>query len=126
MKTFLKENVLYFALFTAILATAGSLFFSDVLHFIPCVLCWYQRICMYPIIAILIVGILRHDKGVPYYVLPLSTTGMLIAFYQNLLVYNIIPETLAPCRAGVSCTTKYIDWLGFITIPFLSLLTFIV
>lgn len=114
----------YIAFAQASLATLGSLYFSELAGFPPCILCWYQRICMYPIVAILTVGILRKDKKVGLYVLPFSVIGMLIAFYHNLLYYNIIPESIAPCQAGISCTTKFIEWFGFVTIPFLSLAAF--
>jgi len=113
--------VLYIAFIQALIATLGSLFFSEVLHFPPCVLCWYQRICIYPLVIILAVCIIKKDKIVPYLVLPLSLIGLCISIYHNLLYYKIIPESIAPCTTGVSCTTKYIEWFGFITIPFLSL-----
>ncbi len=122
---FLKNNALYLSWTTALASMLGSLYFSNVLNFPPCVLCWYQRICMYPIVAILGLGILRKDKNVSYYVLPFSLIGLGIAAYHNLLYYKIIPESLAPCVAGVSCTTKFIEYFGFVTIPFLSFLGFL-
>ncbi len=125
LKNWLKENVLYIAWLQAIVAMAGSLFFSEILHFPPCVLCWYQRICMYPLVIILAVGIAKKDKNVAAYALPLSLIGLGISIYHNLLYYNIIPEALAPCTAGVSCTTKFIEYFGFITIPFLSMMGFL-
>lgn len=124
MEKFLKENILYIALIQAILATLGSIYFSEIAGFAPCVLCWYQRICMYPIVLVLTVGILEKNKNIYKYVLPFSLLGIVIAAFQNLLYYKIIPEAAAPCTFGVSCTTKYIEWLGFITIPFLSLAAF--
>lgn len=124
MKKFLKENILYLALVQAIVATLGSIYFSEIAGFAPCILCWYQRICMYPLIVILTVGILEKNKNIYKYVLPFSLLGMVIALFQNLLYYKIIPETAAPCTLGVSCTTKYIEWFGFITIPLLSLAGF--
>ena len=69
---------LYTAWVTSLMATVGSLFFSEILHFPPCMLCWYQRILMYPLVVIIAVGILRRDKGVYQYVLPLSITGFII------------------------------------------------
>lgn len=123
--TFIKNNLLNFALLQAILATAGSLIFSEILKFPPCVLCWYQRIFMYPLVLILAVGILKKDKNTSYFVLPLSLTGLVIAIYHNLLYYDIIPESIAPCTLGISCTTKFIEWFGFITIPFLSMMAFL-
>jgi disulfide bond formation protein DsbB len=118
--------ILYIALLQSILATAGSLYFSEIAHFPPCVLCWYQRICMYPLVVILFVSMIRKNKDAPLYVLPLSLIGFAIAVYHNLLYYKIIPESIAPCVQGVSCTTKYIQWFGFVTIPLLSLIAFTV
>jgi len=66
-----------------------------------------------------------RDPRWKYYTLPLSLTGLLIAIYHNLLYYQLIPESITPCKEGISCTTVQIEWLGFITIPFLSLVSFI-
>lgn len=123
---FTQKNILYFTWAIAFASTLGSLYFSAILKLPPCVLCWYQRICMYPLAVILTVGILRQDKKVYLYVLPLSILGMLIALYHNLLYYNILAESVTPCIQGVSCTIKQIEWLGFITIPLLSLISFTV
>jgi len=123
--SFFKKNLLQFALIISLTSTLGSLYFSEILKLPPCLLCWYQRICMYPLVIIFSIGILKKDKNIPYFALPLSIIGLAIAFYHNLLYYKIIPESLAPCTLGISCTTKQIEWLGFITIPFLSLMSFI-
>ncbi len=98
----------------------GSLYFSEIRHFPPCVLCWYQRICMYPLALLLPVGILSRDRLIYRYTLPLSLVGLGISIYHNLLYYNILPEAAAPCLAGVSCTTKFIEYFGFVTIPLLA------
>lgn len=121
MRSFLDRNVLYLAWFQSLIAVLGSLFFSEIMKLPPCVLCWYQRIFMYPLLAILTVAIVRRDRAVAHYVLPLSIVGWGVALYHNLLYYKIIPENLAPCINGVSCTTKFFEWFGFITIPLLSL-----
>lgn len=81
---------------------------------------------MYPLAIIIPVGILKKDKKIYQYVLPLAIIGSIFGFYHNLLYYGIIPESLAPCVAGVSCTTKFIEFFGFVTIPFLSLSAFLV
>jgi len=122
---FIKKNLAQLALAQAAVASLGSLYFSEVLKFPPCVLCWYQRIFMYPLVLILAVGIWKKDKNLAYFTLPLSITGAVIAFYHNLLYYNIIPQSQAPCTLGISCTTKFFEWFGFITIPLLSLSAFI-
>lgn len=120
------KYLFYFAWLQSFVATIGSLYFSEVMKFTPCVLCWYQRILMYPLVFIIAVGMLLQDKKLPLYVLPLSLTGLLIALYHNLLYWNILPKSAAPCVAGVSCTTKFFAWFGFITIPLLSLTAFMV
>lgn len=124
MKKWFIKNALYLALVQALIATFGSLYASEVLKFAPCVLCWYQRAMMYPLVPILIVGILKKDKNLPFYVIPLSVIGGLVAFYQYLLQLGIIPESATPCTFGIPCTTRYVDFGGFITFPFLSLLAF--
>lgn len=115
----------YGAWIAALVAMAGSLFFSEVMELPPCILCWYQRIAMYPLVLIIGAGIVMRDPRWKYYTLPLSLTGLLIAIYHNLLYYQLIPESITPCKEGISCTTVQIEWLGFITIPFLSLVSFI-
>lgn len=126
MKKFLNQYILYIALIQSIAATLGSLYYSEIRHFTPCVLCWYQRILMYPLVLIIGVGIYRKDKGLPYYVLPLSVTGMFVALYHVLLQKGILPEAVAPCSIGASCLTKYTGYFGFITIPVMALAAFFV
>ena len=125
MIKFIKNNILYVAWNTTVVSMAGSLYFSEFLGFPPCVLCWYQRIAMYPLVLILAVGIIKKDRYLYSYVLPFSLLGGAIAFYHNLLYYKLLPDSLAPCISGISCTTKFIEWFGFVTIPLLSLLSFI-
>jgi disulfide bond formation protein DsbB len=117
-------KTIFSAWILATIATLGSLFFSEVMKFPPCVLCWYQRICMYPLVLILLAGMFPVSKSVVKFSLPLVLSGWVIAVYHNLLYYNIIPESAAPCVQGISCTTKFIQWFGFVTIPFLSLMAF--
>lgn len=115
----------HIALLAAWVATCGSLFFSEVLGWVPCLLCWYQRILMYPLAVILAVGILRRDRGLPAYVLPLSLTGIGVSLYHYLLIKT---DWFPPpaCTAGVPCTVDYLNWLGFINIPFLALTAFVI
>lgn len=80
---------------------------------------------MYPIVFIIAVGLWKKDKNLPYFILPLSIIGLIISIYHNLLYYQFIPESIAPCTLGVSCTTKQIELLGFVTIPLLSLISFL-
>ncbi|MEX2012857.1 MAG: disulfide bond formation protein B [Candidatus Levyibacteriota bacterium] len=114
----------YIAWTIALSSTLGSFIMSRVLGFPPCELCWYQRILMFPLVSILTVGILKKDKNLPLYVLPLSIAGLAVAAYHNLLYYGVIPQSVSPCTFGVSCTDVQLELLGFITIPFLSLIAF--
>lgn len=123
MLKWFKKNSLYFAWVQALAATFGSLYASEILGWAPCVLCWYQRILMYPLVLILPVGIIKKDKNLSFYVLPLTILGMVVALYQHLLQIGIIPDKITPCTFGVSCLTKYIDF-GFITLPLLSFFGF--
>ena len=114
----------YFVFIIALLATVISLYFSEILKFTPCVLCWYQRIFMYPIVIISAVNIIRKHPDIYYYILPFSIIGVFIALYQNLLVWKILPETVAPCTTGVSCIDQQFVLFGFFTIPLGSLIAF--
>lgn len=118
--------LLFFSWVVALLSTMGSLFFSEVMELPPCLLCWYQRICMYPLVLIYLSGLFPFDRKVFRYSLPLIVAGLGIAIYHNLLYYKILPESAAPCSQGISCTTVQIEWLGFITIPFLSFTAFLI
>ncbi len=110
----------YIAWLINIVALIGSLFYSEVLDYPPCTLCWYQRICIYPLSIILAVGFLRKDENVVWYTLPLVVIGWIISSYHNLLYFKIIPEAIKTCTSGVSCTSKQIEYLGFVTIPLMA------
>jgi disulfide bond formation protein DsbB len=102
-----------------------SIFFSSVLEYQPCVLCWYQRICLFPLILIFAAGLFpTYDKSVIKYALPLTIAGGVTALYHTLLYAGIIPENIQPCSKGVSCTEKYFELFGFISIPMLSFFAF--
>lgn len=115
----------YLAWLIALVATLASLFFGEVMKLPPCTLCWYQRICLFPLTAILAVGIAFRDSRLGAYSLPLVVAGLGFSLYHNLLYYGVIPETLSPCTAGVSCSSRQIEWLGFITIPLMALGAFL-
>jgi len=117
-------TLLFFAWIVSMVSMLGSLFFSEIMMFPPCVMCWYQRICMYPLAILFLVALFSNDQNVFKYAMPLVIVGLFFAIYHNLLYYGIVPETLAPCSQGVSCTSDYINWFGFITIQLLSLVGF--
>ncbi len=117
-------NLIFVCWIIAAVATLGSLFFSEVMDLKPCVLCWYQRIFMYPLVVILLVGMFPLDKGVVRYALPLAVVGWLFAVYHYLLYSGYIPESLQPCDQDASCAEINLELFGFITIPMLSILSF--
>lgn len=112
------------ALAVAWTATMGSLYFSEVAHFAPCRLCWFQRILMYPLALVLPVGLLRRDRGLAWYVVPPALLGWLIAGYHVLLQKTSWFKDACAANGEVPCSSDYIYWLGFITIPVLSLTAF--
>ena len=118
-------NYLFFAFIVSLVATLGSLFFSEVMQFVPCSLCWYQRIFMYPLVFIFLINLLYPDDKVFKYSFPLVIVGLFISIYHNLLILKIIPETLSPCISGVPCSVDYLNYFGFITIPLLSFIAFL-
>lgn len=120
----LDWRVLFAAWLVAAAATAGSLFFSSVLELTPCVLCWYQRIFLFPLVVILARGLFPLDRGAVRYALPLAALGWLVAVYHNLVYAGVIPETLQPCTRGVSCSERNSELFGWVSIPLLSLLAF--
>ena len=101
----------------------GSLYYSEIVHYAPCSLCWYQRIAGYPLVAILLIAAVRRDRNVRVYALPLVLIGGLIAAYQYLLGYLPTTEILG-CSIDVSCTERYIWEFGFVDFPFMSLVSF--
>ena len=124
MKESKSLTFFYIAWLVAAIATLGSMFFSEVMKYTPCSMCWYQRIAMYPLVIILLIGAWKSIKETTLFAAPFAFIGWLIALYHNLLHYKIIPESAAPCVQGVPCSTVYINWFGFITIPILSLTAF--
>ncbi len=115
---------LLLAWITSLAAVGGSLFFSERMGFVPCTLCWYQRILMYPLAVILGIGFYKEDRSVSRYVLPLSAVGMVVSAYHYLLQKVPSMEGFATCTSGVPCSGQYINWLHFVTIPFLALIAF--
>ena len=114
----------FFAFLVSLIATFGSLFFSEIMNFIPCSLCWYQRIFIYSLVFIFLINLLFPDDKMFKYAFPLVIIGWSISVYHNLLMLKIIPEELSPCIQGVPCSVDYLNWFGFITIPLLSFLAY--
>ncbi|WP_407268519.1 disulfide oxidoreductase [Radiobacillus sp. PE A8.2] len=119
-----NQSLLYLAWIVSVIATLGSLYFSEIRGFVPCELCWYQRILMYPLSLILGIATFQNDLAVKKYVLPLASIGWTISLFHYM--EQKIPgfAEIKPCANGVPCSAEYINWLGFITIPFLAFTAF--
>lgn len=124
VKAAVQDHAHYAAWTIVVFSLAISLYFSDVLGYIPCNLCWYARILMYPLAIIIGIGILRRERQWLWYAAPLVVAGWFLELYHSLLQWGIVAEPVFKCVSGVPCTTKYINYLGFVTIPFLGLLAF--
>jgi disulfide bond formation protein DsbB len=119
----IARNAVWLAFVVALGTTLGSLYLSEVMHFVPCPLCWYQRICMYPLTAVLLVGALRRDREVWTYVLPPALIGAGFAIYHSQL--QAFPKQSGPfCNAAELCKARYIYQFHFVSIPLMSLSAF--
>ena len=121
-----KENILFIAWAVSIIATFGSLYFSEIRQYEPCTLCWYQRIIMYPFTVILGIAVIKKDFQISFYSMILSGLGILTSAYHYALQKLSFLADTAPSCGRVPCTGQYINWFGFISIPFLALMAFIV
>lgn len=122
--TLLKTYNLYLAWLISVIAVLGSLYFSEIMQFEPCKLCWFQRICMYPLSILLGMGAFRNDYDIIPYTRVLSFIGMFIAIIHYLEQKVPVMKNVVLCTIGVPCSGYYINWFGFITIPFLALISF--
>jgi disulfide bond formation protein DsbB len=116
---------LWLAFVVASIATGGSLFFSEIAHFVPCELCWYQRICMYPLSITTLLAALFDDPRAARYLLPLPLVGAGVSVYHLLVENGVVGESLT-CRISApgGCTVKWINEFGYVTIPTLALTAF--
>jgi disulfide bond formation protein DsbB len=116
---------LWLAFLVTAIATGGSLFFSEIAHYPPCELCWFQRICMYPLSIATLLAALADDRSVARYLLPLPLVGAGISVY-HLLVENGVVNQAQSCliSAPGGCSVKWINEFGYITIPTLALTGF--
>lgn len=124
LNALLREYGLYAAWLVSLVAVSGSLYFSEVAGFIPCTLCWFQRIFMYPLAILLGIASFKNDRTIAAYGLSLSVIGGSISFYHYLVQKVPSLAETGPCQQGIPCSGEYINWLGFITIPFLALTAF--
>jgi disulfide bond formation protein DsbB len=125
LRSAIQGYELWLAFLVTAVATGGSLFFSEVASFVPCELCWFQRICMYPLAITTLLAALANDQRVARYLLPLPVIGAGVSSY-HLLVENGVVSQAQACllSAPGGCATKWIDEFGYVTIPTLALTGF--
>lgn len=109
----------------AAVATGGSLYFSEALGWIPCQLCWFQRICMYPLAVVLLVAAIRRERAGAWYALVFPLVGIWVSIRHIYIEVNPAAESAACRIGGGGCATRWIDSLGYITIPGMSLTAFL-
>jgi disulfide bond formation protein DsbB len=125
LREFLRGRETLLAFVVALVATAGSLVYSDVIGYEPCKLCWFQRIFMYPLVILFGVALLKKDSRIADYALALAIPGALIAAYHYLLQLGIAPSL--PCSAvgySAECSSRFVLQFGYITIPLMAFSAF--
>ena len=119
---YFSKNGIALAFGVALVATCGSLFYSTYAGFVPCPLCWFQRIFMYPEVIILGLALIKSDNKVTDYVLSLSVIGWIISVYHNIIYFSSLRSVV--CTSAESCTTPYLTEFGYVTIPVMALTAF--
>jgi len=114
----LGDKAIWLAWLVALVATVGSLIYSEVIHFEPCRLCWFQRIAMYPMVVVLLVGAIRREYQVKFYALPLALAGLGVSIYHYLM--QVFPSLEGGSCGVVSCSARLVEIFGFISIPFMA------
>lgn len=125
MTAWIRTYSLYGAWLIALTAMVGSLYFSEIAGFVPCELCWYQRILMYPLVLLLGIASYREDRFIVWYTLPFSISGIFVSLFHYLQQKVPWFSQIEVCSQGVPCSGQYINGLGFITIPLLALVAFL-
>lgn len=125
VQVFYKRYSLLFVFVISFIATTSSLIYSNAVGFLPCDLCWYQRIAMYPIALLSLVALFKKQSlsGIRWQVNTLAISGMIIALFHNLIYYTGINPI--SCSATASCTARYVFEFGFATIPLMALVSFL-
>ncbi|TFG88320.1 MAG: disulfide bond formation protein B [Gemmatimonadales bacterium] len=114
-----ERHPIGWAWFVALLAMAGSLYLSEIAHLLPCSLCWYQRIAMYPLVLVLGVGLVRGDPSVWRFALPLPVVGLIIAAYHVTIQWRPSLD-IGACSVGAPCSGRYLSIFGFVSIPVMA------
>lgn len=122
---FIGERAILLSFIVSLVATLGSLFYSEIAGFPPCLLCWWQRIFLYPQVILLLTAFIKKDENIRLHSIILSSIGALIAIYHTFIQFGW--ESVLPCSAtGPSCSAFYFLEYGYVTVPTMSLTVFIV
>jgi len=121
---FVHTHILNLLFIETLFALVGSLAYSQFIGFPPCDLCWIQRIFIYPQVIIALVAMIKKDKAIVDYLLPMSIVGGLVALYQSFIQWGLF-TTIGGCTSvGGACAKIFVDAYGYITIPFMSFTIF--
>ena len=123
---FIRKYALLFAFLISLVATLGSLFYSQIAGFTPCELCWLQRIFMYPLVILLGLALIKKDSHITDYALSLSVIGGLISLYHNYMYYynSGLNVFCILGGKGTSCIKRYVFEFGYVTIPLMAFTAF--
>jgi hypothetical protein len=125
LRVILDGQTLWLAALVAVVATCGSLYFSEVAHFPPCKMCWYQRIAMYPLAPMLVLAAWRRDRGIKPYVILQAGIGALISIYHIAIEIHPSFENSRTCNFDVPCSTEWFVRFHYLTIPRMALTGFV-
>ena len=123
---FVNRHVITLLFVVSLGALIGSLSYSEIVGFVPCDLCWIQRIFMYPQAILAFFALLKKDKNIVAYLLPLSILGAIVSLYHSLVHWRLISGSLLACTSSLTapCAKVYVMEYGYITIPFMAFSTF--
>lgn len=125
LRTDLARAAIPLAWLVATVTTLGSLYYSEIAHFTPCKLCWYQRIAMYPLVLLLGIAAVRRDRGIRIYVIAQCAVGAVIAAYHS-FIQAFPPEGgTSFCTVDAPCTERYVWQFGFVSLPFMAFTSFV-
>ncbi len=123
---FIHSYILKIVFWSALVASVGSLIYSNIIGFPPCELCWWQRVLLFPQVLIAGIALVKKDKSIIQYILPMSALGAIIALYQSFIHWGFVSASILNCTAiGGECAKIYVNEFGYITIPFMSLSIFV-
>ena len=123
---FIHSHIVKIVFWSALIASVGSLIYSNIIGFPPCDLCLWQRILLYPQVLIAGIAMIKKDKSIIEYILPMSVVGAVIALYQSAIQWGLVSGSLLACTSvGGECAKIYVREFGYITIPFMSFSIFV-